>query len=977
MEYLHGQAKAMQRPLAVLAAVAWLMFAFNTDQKLHPEFPELLYFRLGLTALGITVFIITFFDKIRGKGLGLLHVLFGYSLLTCSYFTGRIADDPNYVSGFQILIIISVFLPARLISIYRYYALSIIIFLSAVFVYEPDLYSYGARYSMSNLIISYVIGGMMGFILDRYRFDTFLNQHKIIQSNRALLYEIAERKRVEEALRESERLLAEIIDFLPDATFAIDRDGKVITWNRAIEEMTGVKAEYMLGKENYEYSIPFYGTPRPILIDLVFETEEEIEKKYRFIEKKGNILFSEADVPLNNQNRVLSAKASPLYDNNGNIVGAIESIRDITERKRMEEDIVQSNKMHQAILAASPVGIGRVKGRIMDWHNEAMDRLVLYEPHEMIGKDVLMLYPDDEEYERAGHAMYSNLAKLGYGQVETQWRRKDGTLIDCLIRISPIDSSDLGKDVIAVVVDITDLKRAEKALHESEKRYRSVIENIHDVYYCTDERGIMVMISPSILRMLGYDSIEEILGKPIESFWMHPEERADMLRRIKEDGAVRDYDVTIKKKDGSPLSVSVTSAFRVDDAGNILGVEGIIRDISERRRLEEARHRLEERLRRAEKMEVLGTLAGGVAHDLNNVLGVLIGYSELLLEKVPEENPLRKHAANILQSGQRGAAIIEDLLTLARRGVAISEVINLNVIVSGYFKAPEFDKLKEYHPHVTFKTDLEEDLLNIKGSPIHLGKTLMNLVSNAAEAISERGEITIRTENCYLDKPIQGYDDVQEGDYVVLTVSDNGKGISSKDLEHIFEPFFTKKVMGRSGTGLGLTVVWGTVKDHNGYIDVKSEEGKGTTFVLYFPVTREELIKDRKAIAPEKYIGRGESILVVDDVKEQRELAVAMLSKLGYKVTSVSSGEEAVSYIKTNKVDLLVLDMLMDPGIDGLDTYENILKINPEQKAIIVSGYSETERVKKAQDLGAGAYVKKPYVLEKIGLAVRRELDKE
>jgi two-component system cell cycle sensor histidine kinase/response regulator CckA len=419
-----------------------------------------------------------------------------------------------------------------------------------------------------------------------------------------------------------------------------------------------------------------------------------------------------------------------------------------------------------------------------------------------------------------------------------------------------------------------------------------------------------------------------------------------------------------------------TAASIRDSQGNLVGAIETLEDITENKQVEEARQRLEDRLRRAEKMELLGTLAGGVAHDLNNVLGVLIGYSELLLERVTEESPLRKYATTLLQSGQRGAAIVQDLLTLTRRGVAVLEVVNLNTIVSGYFKRPEFEKLKEYHPYLTFKTDLEKDLLNINGSPVHLEKTLMNLVSNAAEAISGNGEITVRTENRYVDKPIQGYDDLQEGDYAVLTVSDSGKGISSADIEKVFEPFFTKKVLGRSGTGLGLTVVWGTVKDHNGYIDIQSEVGKGSTFTLYFPVTRDDLAKDEKALSPETYMGRRESILVVDDVKEQRDLAVIMLNRLGYQVTSVSGGEEAFSHIKTNKVDLLVLDMIMDPGIDGLDTYKRILEINPKQKAIIVSGFSETDRVSDAQGLGAGAYVKKPYLLEKLGLAVRKELDR-
>ncbi len=388
------------------------------------------------------------------------------------------------------------------------------------------------------------------------------------------------------------------------------------------------------------------------------------------------------------------------------------------------------------------------------------------------------------------------------------------------------------------------------------------------------------------------------------------------------------------------------------------------------------RKRLEERLRRAEKMEALGTLAGGIAHDLNNVLGVLVGYSELLQMEILESNPMRKHISNILQSGQRAAAIIQDLLTLARRGVSVSEVVNLNDVISSHLKTPEFERLKAYHPRVTFSADLDKDVMNIKGSPVHLSKTIMNLLSNAAEAITDQGEVSIVTENRYLDKPITGYDDIQEGDYVVLRVSDNGRGISTADIGKIFEPFYTKKVMGRSGTGLGLAVVWGTVKDHHGYIDVQSEEGRGSTFTLYFPVTREEMVSDQKGVSPGSYMGRGESILVVDDGKEQRELATVMLSGLGYRVSSVSSGEEAVTYLKANRVDLLVLDMIMDPGMDGLETYQKVLEVNPKQKAIIVSGFSETERVKKTQELGAGAYVRKPYIQEKIGLAIRKELDK-
>ena len=234
----------------------------------------------------------------------------------------------------------------------------------------------------------------------------------------------------------------------------------------------------------------------------------------------------------------------------------------------------------------------------------------------------------------------------------------------------------------------------------------------------------------------------------------------------------------------------------------------------------------------------------------------------------------------------------------------------------------------------------------------------------------------LSTENRYIDRPIRGYDDIDEGDYVTLTVSDTGVGITSEDIGRIFEPFYTKKVMGRSGTGLGMAVVWGTVKDHKGYIDVQSTEGEGARFTLFFPATREKLPKDQDSVVIDDYMGEGESILVVDDIKEQREIAFTILSELAYSVNIVSSGEEAIEYIKRNSVDLLVLDMIMEPGIDGLDTYKRILEVHPGQRAIIASGFSETERIKEAQKLGAGKYIKKPYTLEKIGLAIREELEK-
>jgi len=520
--------------------------------------------------------------------------------------------------------------------------------------------------------------------------------------------------------------------------------------------------------------------------------------------------------------------------------------------------------------------------------------------------------------------------------------------------------------------------RAEDELRKYSEEISDLYNNAPCGYHSLGPDGTFLQMNDTELRWLGYTR-EEVIGKMKWSELLPPES-LDVFREtfpvLKERGWMDNLEFELIRKDGTRLPVLLYATAIKDDKGRYIMSRSTLFNITERRQAEQERRVLEERLQRAEKMEALGTLAGGVAHDLNNALGVVVGYSELLLERIDESSAIRPHVVNIMTSGEKAAAIVQDLLTLARRGVHTGKVINLNNIVINFQKSPEFMKISSFHPNVQVKTSVEADLLNIMGSPIHLEKTVMNLVSNAAEAMPKGGTVTIATNNQYLEKPIQGYDAVREGDYVVLSVSDTGEGIPAVDLKRIFEPFYTKKVMGRSGTGLGLAVVWGTVKDHDGYIDVCSEEGKGSTFTLYFPVTREDMVNDQKAVLTESYAGRGESILVVDDVKEQRELATNMLTRLGYDVNAVASGEEAIEYLRTHRVDLMVLDMIMDPGIDGLETYQRVAKINLKQKALIVSGFAETDRVKKAQELGAGAYVKKPYVLERIGLAVRNELDR-
>jgi len=384
------------------------------------------------------------------------------------------------------------------------------------------------------------------------------------------------------------------------------------------------------------------------------------------------------------------------------------------------------------------------------------------------------------------------------------------------------------------------------------------------------------------------------------------------------------------------------------------------------------REAVERQLRQAHRMEAVGTVAAGVAHDLNNVLSGIAGYPEMLLLDLPEDSRLRRPLEIIQESGAKAAAMVQDMLAFSRRGVPVSEIVDLGQVVDEYLKSPEFAKLVSHHPGVRVETRPDGRLMNIKGSPVRLLQAVMNLVSNAAEAMPDGGKIEIGLRNRHVDGGDGEPQPIPEGDYVVLSVSDSGVGIAKDDIEHIFEPFYTKKKMGRSGTGLGMTLVWGAVEDHDGHVDVESVVGEGTTFTIHFPATQEEPCESEEV--PDDIGGHNETILVVDDLAAQREMAASMLTRLGYQVTTAAGGEEAVRYLRDHTVDLLVLDMIMAPGIDGLETYELVLRTHPGQKAVIASGFAESDRVREAQRLGAAAYVQKPYKIRELGTAVRDAL---
>ena len=480
------------------------------------------------------------------------------------------------------------------------------------------------------------------------------------------------------------------------------------------------------------------------------------------------------------------------------------------------------------------------------------------------------------------------------------------------------------------------------------------------------------------MSMLNYDTREEMLN--LHPSRLSPEFQYDgqksydkaikMMDIAYENGAhFFKWDHKCKNGDVFPVEVSLTAI----STGKNKVLHTVWRDISLRKKIEEEKKELLEQLHRSQKMEAIGLMAGGVAHDLNNILSGIVTLPEILLMDLTEDNEFRETIKDIRDAGMRAAEVVSDLLVVARGITTIWETVNLNVLIAEYLNSPEGRKTKTIYSDVAIETVLEDQLLNISCSPIHIKKCLMNLVMNAAENIENKGLITISTSNMHVNRKVVKEHVVKEGNYAVIRITDTGTGIDENDIDHIFEPFYTKKFLGRSGTGLGLAIVWNTVQDHGGWVTVESSE-RGTTFKLYFPVTVDSVKNIVEPSNVQDLIGNGECILVVDDDKQQRDVANQILTALGYSIVTVSSGEEAVEYIKEYSADLIILDMIMELGINGRKTYEEIIKIKPGQKAIITSGFSKNKEVKLAQKLGVGQFVKKPYVLAEIGVAVKETL---
>jgi two-component system cell cycle sensor histidine kinase/response regulator CckA len=809
-----------------------------------------------------------------------------------------------------------------------------------------------------------------------------------------------EREQVERALRESEEKYRSFVQNFQGVAYRSRMDWIPLFFHGAVEQITGyTEKELISGSPRWDQMIHPEDWPRikDSAHKIATVPNYSVEREYRIRHKDGC-------------DKWIHEMAQNVCDDQGPPRLVQGAIYDITERKRMEKIQSALFKISEATNLSDNLQelletIHAILGTLIDTTNfyvalydEETDmysfpylvdeyedgtdlkpeqlRKSLTDYVRKTGKPALIDNQLHHELEQRGEiTLVGQPSPIWLGVplktphgvigVVTVQSYSDPTLY----KESDMDLMTFVSGHIAMAIE---RKQAEMLIRHSEQEHRTLVETMRDGVMKVDTNEDIIFANPAACEILGYQS-GELEGLNLRKIVI--EQDMDKVvtgtrNRLKKHRSR--YDLTVRRKDGELRQVSISAAPYLDDRGNVGGAVGVFTDITELKKAQEEGQRLREKLANAQRMESLGVLAGGVAHDLNNILGPLVGYPEVIKRRLPPDSSVRDQIAKIEESAKRAAEVVQDLLTMGRRGRYEMAHTDLNRIITSYLESPDFVRQRSRFPKVRTKVQLDPAVPPVYGSDAHLSKVLMNLVINALDAMPDGGTLTIKTECQHLTKLFGGYDNIEHGRYNILTVTDTGIGIDEADSKRIFDPFFSKKKLGKSGSGLGLSVVYAVVKDHNGYVDVRSELAKGSDFIIYLPALETGAATGEQK--PVYDIKGNEKILVVDDVAEQRELAVTLLSSLGYQMTSVASGREAVAYLKDNDCDVVVLDMIMEPDFDGLDTYRELIQMHPGQKAVIVSGFSQTDRVREAEKLGVTKYVKKPYTMQSLGKAIREVL---
>ncbi len=519
--------------------------------------------------------------------------------------------------------------------------------------------------------------------------------------------------------------------------------------------------------------------------------------------------------------------------------------------------------------------------------------------------------------------------------------------------------------------EINERKKAEHALGKSEEKYRVLIENSPDLHYRTDMEGKIIFISPSVYKFSGY-TIEEATGMEMaKQLYLNPEERNDFLKMLQKKGFVDGFEAQLKKKDGSLWWASTNAHFFRDKHGNLHGVEGVTRDITERKKAEKEKDNLEDRLNQAQKMEAIGTLAGGIAHDFNNILAAILGYTEMAREVAPPDSAVTRDLGKVLEAGNRAKDLVQQILAFSRQHEMERIPLQPVNIVR--------EAIKMLRPSLPTTIEINQDITSVTGQILadstQIHQILMNLCTNAFHAMEETGgkldislsEVPLSTEDL-VHEP-----DVKAGTFVKLSISDSGPGIPPEIKKSIFNPYFTTKETGK-GTGMGLAIVHGIVKSYGGFISLYSEPGEGTAIHVFLPVIGKELLPEIKDVEP-ILDGQGR-ILFIDDEEILTEMGKSMLERLGYHVTVSNNSIEALETFKNQPdlFDLVITDQTM-PGMTGADIARRMIQIKPDIPIILCTGYSTVISEEKAKSMGIKEFAFKPLSKKDIAVLIRKVLD--
>ena len=646
-------------------------------------------------------------------------------------------------------------------------------------------------------------------------------------------------------------------------------------------------------------------------------------------------------------------------------------IHDITTRKQAEQALRESEDLLSSIYRAAPTGIGVVSNRILLTVNDRICEMTGYSRESLIGKSARILYPDDADFDYVGREKYRQISESGTGTVETRWQRRDGQVIDVLMSSTPINPQDLAAGVTFTALDITERKQAETELRRSHQMFLTVLEGIDATVYVADMHSHEILfMNKHMIDAFGGDFTGRICYEAFRGETA-PCGHCTNDRLLDADGRPTGVCVWETKN-------PITGKWYINHDRAIRWLDGrmvrlqIASDVTIIKEMEQEQNRIEEQLKQAQKMESVGRLAGGVAHDFNNMLGAILGYTELGMLEVSPADPIHGTLKDIQKAAQRSADLTRQLLAFARKQTVTPQVLDLNETVEGM--------LKMLRQLIGENIDLAwlpgKDLGPVRMDPSQIEQLLANLCVNARDAIHDTGKITVETGAATFDETYcAAHVGSVPGEYVLLAVSDNGCGMDAETLSHLFEPFFTTKEMGK-GTGLGLATVYGMVKQNNGFIDVYSEPGQGTTFKIYLPRHAAEAGRTAKMDAAQPAARGHETILLVEDEPMILDIAVKMLERQGYTVLAAATPGEAIRLAREHagEIHLLMTDVVM-PEMNGRDLAKNLLSLYPNLKRLFMSGYT-ADVIAHHGVLDEGVqFIQKPFSVQTLAVKVREVLD--